>query len=503
MRVFVKMPTGRTLTVDAASGDTVAQLMLRIYDQDADAHPALQRLAFRSAEISADNGRSLAACEVAHESELNLGLRPAAQAITLIVGGVKHVTTLETLLSNPECRLYDMFASMRDGKPPCFPTGGAGGGGVIGPDGVQEGRAVPPRLGGPLPRDGETGAYIIDRNGKCFGFILDYLRSGGEVGLPPPGQQRAQLAIEARYFGLAELAATCTVDSVASLALACGAGVTSAEIVELPSEQVEALMQEQGVGVVFASRIRAEIEAENARLAAEAGIARAVDALRPELARLGAEVSAAGLRVLVGAELTVPQVRALDEGGARELGLSARDARVVGALRAAGVSEAALQLGLCVGGAQGQGTRAFVAPQGGAWRTAVGGEALDLRQGPVFWKATVVQYGDHNLMIGVSGNAQPAAKSFKDPTHFSWDAYGNHTWAAGNYSTNQGGYTSFRQGDVLIFKLEAHQLSLRVARLGAQTFTINTNGAQELRTCVCSRRQSRVEFSAAEVGEEY
>ena len=47
-----------------------------------------------------------------------------------------------------------------------------------------------------------------------------------------------------------------------------------------------------------------------------------------------------------------------------------------------------------------------------------------------------------------------------------------------SHSQNQGGYTSFRQGDVLIFKLEAHQLSLRVARLGAQTFTINTNGAQ-------------------------
>ena len=59
MRVFVKMPTGRTLTVDAGSDDTVAELMLRIYDQDVDvdAHPALQRLAFREAEISAENGR--------------------------------------------------------------------------------------------------------------------------------------------------------------------------------------------------------------------------------------------------------------------------------------------------------------------------------------------------------------------------------------------------------------------------------------------------------------
>ena len=82
-----------------------------------------------------------------------------------------------------------------------------------------------------------------------------------------------------------------------------------------------------------------------------------------------------------------------------------------------------------------------------------------------------------------------------------WSGWG--TYAAGRQSSNQGGYTSFRQGDVLIFKLEAHQLSLRVARLGAQTFTINTNGVQGLRTCVCSAAQSRVEFSAAEVGEEY
>ena len=49
----------------------------------------------------------------------------------------------------------------------------------------------------------------------------------------------------------------------------------------------------------------------------------------------------------------------------------------------------------------------------------------------------------------------------------------------------------------------ARQLSLRVARLGAQTFTLNTNGVQGLRTCVCAHHPSRVEFSAAQPGEEY
>jgi hypothetical protein len=502
MRVFVKMPTGRTLTVDAGSDDTVAELMLHIYDQDADAHPALQRLAFRQAEISAENGRTLAACGVAHESELNLGLRQAAQAITLIVGGVKHVTTLETLLSNPECRLYDMFASMRDGHPPCFPTDV--GGGVIGPDGIREGRALQPYLGGPLPQDCETGTYIIDRNGKCFGVILDYLRSGGEVGLPPPGQQRQQLAIEARYFGLPELAATCTVNSVDSLALACGAGITAAEIVELPSEQLEALFQEQGVGVVFASHIRAEVDAKNAQLAVEAGIAAAVDALRPELARRGAEVSAAGLRLLVDAKLSARQVCTLDQRRAQELGLSARDAQLVGALRP--VAEPTLKFGFCAGDAQGRGTTTFVDTRNGTWSTAVGGEPLDLSQGSVFWKVTIVQYTDNNCMVGVIGNAKPCADSYTELTHFSWDLNGSSVWIGGGQSASQAedGYGGIRQGDVLIFKLEAQHLSLRVARLGTKTFTIKINDtSRELRTCVCSYNESRMEFSQAEIEEEY
>ena len=106
-------------------------------------------------------------------------------------------------------------------------------------------------------------------------------------------------------------------------------------------------------------------------------------------------------------------------------------------------------------------------------------------------------------MIGVIGNPQPAADSYSDPTHFSWDAACNRSWAGGQDAWNQGGYTSFAQGDVLIFKLEARQLSLRVARLGAQTFTLNTNGVQGLRTCVAAYYLSRVEFSIAQPGEEY
>jgi hypothetical protein len=487
--------------VDHVSGDDAVQkLMERIYDQDGDAHPELQRLAFGHDEISQTRSRTLAACGVVHKSDLNLGLWPPAVAITLLVGAVKHITTLETLLSNRESRLYDMFVGVPAGQPPCFPTNA--GGGVVGPDGVREARALRPRLGGPLPKDAETGWYMIDRNGESFRFILDYLRCGGEVALPPPGQQRQQLAIEARYFGLPELAAMCTVDSVASLAAACGDGITAAEILELPREQLQPLFAEQGVSVIFAARIRAEIDAEHARLAAEAGITRAVDALRPELARLGADVSAAGLRLLAGAEPSVQQVCALDQRAAQELGLSAHDAQLVGALRPAGVSDAALCLGFCVGNAQGQGAATFVSTAQG-WATAVGGEPLDPSRGAVFWKATVAQCQQYHLMIGVIGNPQPAADSRSDPTCFRWDAGYHSSWAGGPVAQTQGGYTSFVQGDVLIFKLEARQLSLRVARLGAQTFTLNTNGEQGLRTCVAAWSPRRVEFSAAQPEEEY
>ena len=153
---------------------------------------------------------------------------------------------------------------------------------------------------------------------------------------------------------------------------------------------------------------------------------------------------------------------------------------------------------------QGQGTATFVSKAQHQYCTAVGGEPLDTSRGAVFWKATVAQHTPgQNLMIGVIGNPRPAAQSWSDRTHFSWDARDNTSWAGGQVAQKQGGYTSFAQGDVLIFKLEARQLSLRVARLGAQTFTLSTNGVQGLRTCVAAAYPSRVEFSAAQPGEEY
>ena len=67
-------------------------------------------------------------------------------------------------------------------------------------------------------------------------------------------------------------------------------------------------------------------------------------------------------------------------------------------------------------------------------------------------------------------------------------------WAAGNLN----------MGNVCVFKLEAHQLSLRAQRLGAQTFTVPTNGVPNLRVFACLHSEgNRVQLSRAEPGEEY
>ena len=65
-------------------------------------------------------------------------------------------------------------------------------------------------------------------------------------------------------------------------------------------------------------------------------------------------------------------------------------------------------------------------------------------------------------------------------------------WAAGNLN----------MGNVCVFKLEAHQLSLRVQRLGAQTFTVPTNGVRN-RRAFYNRGGNRVQLAQAGPGEEY
>jgi hypothetical protein len=255
-------------------------------------------------------------------------------------------------------------------------------------------------------------------------------------------------------------------------------------------------------------RIRLEAEAEAARIAALAEAERVLETLRVGLRRLGAELSDGGLRALIGAgRAELRAVCELDAAAAGRLGLSAEESRLVGALAMPGVSEQALTFAYCGGNAQGQGTTACFY-EGGvtSYVPAVGGEVLDVAAGhPVYWKATVVEVATF-LLLGVIGNARPADESRSDHTSFGWAHNTNQVWIAGKFdNTGLGGWAgSWQAGDVAVFKLEARRLSMRVRRLGDQTFTMDTNGAQNLRIHVNLRGgPTRVQLSQAEPEDEF
>ncbi len=92
-----------------------------------------------------------------------------AKKIKLNVGGTPYTTTLTTLRTDPSSMLAAMFS----------------------------GRF-------PLEQD-EDGSYFIDRDGKVFGLILNWLRTGQ---IPPSlsEEDRFSILLEAEYFQLSKLA---------------------------------------------------------------------------------------------------------------------------------------------------------------------------------------------------------------------------------------------------------------------------------------------------------
>ena len=347
MRLFAQLPSGRKLTLQAEGDATVAVLKAKIAEQEPTAHSDLMRVTFDKRELC--DTQTLAACGVTKDVEFNIGLRPPAKIVELVVGGVKHITTLETLLAHPGSHICRMFEELRYGREPCFPYGGA-----PGPDGVVEGL---PTLAGPLPRR-EDGAYLIDRNGVIFRYILDALRENGHVALPDKPEQVRQLAIEARYFGLEQLAAVCDaksagIVSLATLAAASG-NFDAADVAALPDDELTGLLEHHRINILLAKQIRREVgvererirlaaEREAARIAALAEAERKLEALRAGLRQLGVQLSEPGLRALVDAGHAHPRsLTAMDAAAAAELGLNEEDSLLVGALVAAGVSDEAL-----------------------------------------------------------------------------------------------------------------------------------------------------------------
>jgi hypothetical protein len=98
-----------------------------------------------------------------------------AAPILLDVGGTRYTTLLGTLVSHPNCMLARMFEAV-----------------------VHQGS-----IGLPQHPDG---AYVIDRDGPSFRFVLNYLRDGGCPVLPSSDVELAQLLAEAKYYMLEDLA---------------------------------------------------------------------------------------------------------------------------------------------------------------------------------------------------------------------------------------------------------------------------------------------------------
>eukprot|EP01043_Picozoa_sp_COSAG02_P042185 COSAG02_NODE_3562_length_6554_cov_8.462277_5_plen_551_part_00 len=550
MRVFVKwLDVGNDAgVVDIGLANSVATVHGEVAELTG-VHASLQQLVFGGVKLE-DKDKTVGEYGIGIDDVLRLRALPEPRAIKLNVGGVPYQTSLATLRKVKGSHLAAMF----DGREH---EHGAGAGAAL-PEGVPRGQSTVL-----LPRAADGPPAVIDRNGTLFQYVLDYLREydaaagnaaaaaacdynaelqaepepeeGAEeapvhtptsISLPQTYAEVRLLAIEARFYGLNELAeAAGNLAPLPTLAAACGAGFTAKDVAALSDVQITELMQQQGINVLQAQqirtavatehvRIKAEAEAEAARLAAQAEVERAREALRAELRRCEVELSEAGLRTLVGAGRThTRSLVELDEAAAARLGLNAEDARLVGALaRAGGISAQALTFTHCNGGMQGQGTgRCATSQQGQA--AAVGGEALDPSAGPVFWKATIGPIGpiDRNgwVFLGVIGNAQPQANGYGDPTAFGWISHdgGSYATIAGQHTKGHGGWpkAGFNKagGDVVIFKLEAHQLSMRHQRLG-RTFTIPTNGAGGLRVHAnLNCHPSSVALSPAEPHEEY
>jgi len=230
--------------------------------------------------------------------------------IVLNVGGKRHSTLLSTLLASPGSRIHAMFAPMLQGAPASFArsfTGrGQGAGGGRGPGLPAEGVPHYQPPAGPLPRS-KDGAYVLDRDGTSFGYILDFLRSGEAV-VPRDAEQRARLAKEARYYGLDELADACSC-LVRVMAAASGVGHTVAEVLALTDAERKMVCEEQGIGLLERKRMEAEVQLRQ---------------------KLGTVLSEAGLCALVAAGQTVDTLSSLDATSAAQLGLNEDDARTIG-----------------------------------------------------------------------------------------------------------------------------------------------------------------------------
>lgn len=307
MRVLAKLPNGRTLTLEIEGEDTVEALRNKVAAQYPEAHPDLQTIGLGGRVL--EGGRTMKDYDVQIDTTFVVGIRPPEQEVALNVGGKPFLTVLSTLLARPGSGIHSMFEGMTQGGAPSFPTSrtgqACGAGGTL--EGVPHTRLAP---SGPLPRR-QDGAYLIDRNGKLFDYVLDYLRNGETTVLPSSAAELNQLAQEARYYGLDGLVHMC-VSPLRAMAAASGVGSVGhavAEIVTMSDAERASLCEKQGIGMLARKRISAEVTLRRTNF--------------------GAALSDESVYTLMAAGHTADSVRKLDAAAAAQLGLCDDDIRVI------------------------------------------------------------------------------------------------------------------------------------------------------------------------------
>lgn len=334
MRVFVKwiQGGGDAGTVDLGGGDDLAAVREKVA-KTCRVHPSLQQLVFGGKLLREEDNKTVAEYGITLEADLRLGFLPAPLVMRLNVGGTPYKTLLSTLVHKiPASVLAKMFDGVRQQH-------------HRGPGGLAEGAPGDEDMSTVLlPKDPDAEhTWFIDRHGPSFEFVLNYLRhdeaTAGELfPLPRNDAQREQLAAEAKFFGLPELAAACECP-LRGMALGCGGvGVTVEDILSLSeverAEDYDRLNLSHPVRKsIEAEVLRRAVEAARVREAAEAEAARVrkaaedVARLRDGLRRL--ELSEVGLVALAAAGMSVVDALSLDAAAARALGLSEEDARKV------------------------------------------------------------------------------------------------------------------------------------------------------------------------------